>query len=657
MCVLMGGFSPAGPVWAQAPLPPPPPAGDRHQDRAEDARREELQRLSREVRDLGREYLELLNELKEVMKDYNRYLAEAAVKSRSAGRSGQTAASTVTAEQKELQVLMERLAAGAYLKNALQLEGDLSRVRAALDSQREAVRADRRAYALSENLGRSLEAITIQLESELADLPSENDGLPPELYFCFQQASDSGQVDAEKLRQVYVRLLGRDGNVQVAVPDFDFTFDFDPAQLAKLEYLDSLFGDSMCAVIPQVYVASAKPPAPPRTPVVVGDRNIVFTGAGGKTEVVREYGDSLRVASRAPITITNPNGDLRLIGWDRELLLVRGEITLGADSRKAAEALAEEVRLRLERSGSGYEVGYLMPELRDTRQKAANRTLTVMVPQDNPLIVTSPFGSVVLESLENDVMLTTEHADVTGSDIVGRVGLTCQMGSVRLTGVEGHIAITARRTPVELQGCDGEVTIDNEYASVQLAECAGPVDIRNSGQVRISYHQGDISVDNSNGQVEVQHSEGNCRLTSRYQPMQIAYVKGSVTAENSHAPIVISDITGRIEAGNSFAPIQATDFSGPISLTNSNGPITVSVSGPLQGPSAIRSTGGVINLTLEPGIDLLMRATAVDGKIESSYPLSLKQAGTTTVAELALGKARPELTITGTRTRIVVGED
>ncbi len=59
----------------------------------------------------------------------------------------------------------------------------------------------------------------------------------------------------------------------------------------------------------------------------------------------------------------------------------------------------------------------------------------------------------------------------------------------------------------------------------------------------------------------------------------------------------------------------------------------------------------------EPGIDLLMRATAVDGKIESSYPLSLKQAGTTTVAELALGKARPELTITGTRTRIVVGED
>lgn len=660
--VLAGCLFPAGSVAAQAPLPPPSVDERERDESREDKEREELARLSREAKELGREYLELLNELKDVMKDYNRYLAEAAIKRRAEARNqaGETSIDEIAAEQKEFQQLMEKLAAGAYLQNAAQLETDLARTRAELQAQREQLKANRKAYALAANLQRSLEAINIQLESELSGLNFAEEGLPKELAIYFRRASQEGQVDPEKLQQVYIRLFDQGEKFQVTVPDFDFTFDFDVSDLARLEKLDSIFGDSMVFMVPNAHPprsSRAKPPKPPKS-IVVGGRDIVFTGAGGETEVVKGYSDSIRVSSRqALITVTNPNGEMHLTAWDRDMILVRAEIVLGADSKQSAEALAERVKLQLERSGDGYLVGYAMPELTDTREKVANRMLRVMVPQGNPITLTSPFGEVDLRDLQNDLTVTAQHAEVVGREIVGDMMITCEMGAIELADIEGDIKIVARHTPVELSDCEGDIEISNEFAPVELADCEGNATIRNSGGVKVTYHDGDVTVENSNGQVFVEHSEGNYQLTNQHQLMQVAYIEGSVMAANSHAPLMISDITGRIKADNVYAPIEAKYFSGPIDLTNSNGPIIVNLTGKQTGPSVIQATGGLINLTLQPDIDLLVRATAVEGMIESTFPITVRDGGTTKTAELSLGKGTPELTVTGTRTRILLVEE
>ncbi len=646
-CICVGLL--AGSIRAQAPLPPV-------EDQKAEARhkRTEAERLSREARELGREYLELLHELQEVMADYNRYLSKAQV-------------AQTTQQRKELETLMKKLQQGAYLRDMTALETDLAATQEELMAQEAALKAlkgddDRKVYALTRNLQRSLEAINIQLESELGDRFEGEEELRRELRVLFQEAAEGGQTDPEKLREVYIGLIDDSGHLRVVIPEFDFDFSLDLQELEELEQFGDWF-DSSAVVVPSppssVWSTSVTaPPAPGQPPhIVIGGRNIIFTGNTGETQVVKEFSDSLQVGrDRSIITVSNPNGDLRLTGWDRQVILVRSEIGVSASTPAVAERLAEKVRLQLRKEGTGYAVGYTMPSLSDPQQQVSSTFLEVMVPRGNPVNVTSSFGDITVTGLQNSLTVAANHAPLEVADVVGAVAVTAMMAPVEISDVQGAVSVTNRHAPITIIDCGGPLAVTNEYSPIELTACEGDGSVRNTGQITISNHTGDLVVDNSNGPVRIDRSEGNFRVYNSFGLVQVDGIEGSVTLGNSHAPIIISDITGRVRADNASAPLQLSYFTGPIELSNSNGPIMVEFSSDATGASTIKSTGSVVNISLEPEMDLLLRATAVGGDIQSAFPLRVSTSGATKTGELSLGRAKSSLTVTGTGSQILVSE-
>ena len=630
-----------GPILAQAPLPPTDEIKEKQRERTETVRQ-----LSREAKELGREYLEVVAELQEVLADYSRSLQR---------EDGQALAE----QQAKLQAVVAALARGSYLNNFEKLSADLEQVEQALDRRSSEVDS-RQLTNLARNFRRDLRAIKITLESEIIDEYRNQAVAREEMEECLAQAAQNGRINAEKLSQLYVKLIGESGKLNVHMPQVELAFDF---------AFDTLF-DSVWVMHDGdgtgkggVWVSSApKPPSPPSVPslprVVVGDRNIVVTERSGDTKVVREFGDSLRVeGSSETIEITNPNGQFRLIGWDRELVTARAEVAVQSKDAEKASAVAEQIRLEIEREGGVIKVNYVMPRLNDPRIAVSSRQLEVFVPRGNPILATSSFGGIELTDLQNDIVLRSKHSTVLANEIEGRVEIRAYMGNVAVDDVSGTLMVSNHHSPVQITSCEGAITVTNEFDLVSVGYSRGPTKIQNSGEVRVVYHDGEVTVRNRNGQVWVQHSQGGFDIENEFQPVHLEYLEGDIVVTNRYAPIFASDIAGGLRAKNMVAPIKASYFSGPIHFDNDNGPVVVEVTDDLLGSSDISTNSGTVTVTLEPTVNLFLRASTTGGEIQSTFPMTMTSSGGTRTGELSLGNGRNKLTVTGKGTKIFVNEE
>ncbi len=633
----------SGMLTAQTPLPPVEDISQEQQER-----RAADEHLSREARQLGREYLDVLRELHEIIADYSRYLAD-------------TDNEEITQQQRELKALMVHLSSGKYLRDLKTLPKDLASVKTELRQAEKQLRGeDREAYVITVNLRRSLQSLNNVLDSDLMSPNVEKAKMRTEIAECLEQAVKGNRVDVQKLQQVYMQMYSDRENFDVFIPDFDFDFAYrfevDSLGDSKFVYSYTSPDTDSESVGVWVHTLPPRPPAPPR--ITVGNKSVVVTERSGDTRVVREFIDSIGFDSRKKqIVINNPSGDMRLEGWDKNQIMVRAEIGVSADKSDKAAKIADKIQLILQAENNRVVVGYELPSLNDPRVNIRNGTFFVMVPRSNPTSVTSSFGNVVATGLKNDVTMTLHHAPLKAESIAGDLSVTSNMGKVAISDVKGSISVTNRHAPIVVNGSQGLINISNEFERVTLGHNTGTVSIQNSGEVRVEHHTGDVTITNTNGAVWVVHSDGNFRLKNTFQPIHLEYLSGTIEAGNSHAPILASDIQGRFQATNVYAPIRASYFTGPIDFSSNNGQVFVDLNNELNGPSVIQATSSVINLRLEPGLNLLLRASTNGGDIQSTFPLDISSTGTTKSVELALGTAVHNLTVSGTKTKIIVIEE
>jgi len=633
----------AGIAGAQTALPPTEDVDRQHQKKQIE--------LSREARELGQEYLEILQELGDITADYSRYLAE-------------INSPAVADQQRELKLLATHLAKGSYLQSIGQLSKDIESVRKELATGMEALRADnRKAYSITRNLDRNLEALDCMLEATIFERERAQDELTEKLdvYLSLPRDEKFSRLDAEKLRKLAVILHSNDTEFTITIPDYDFDFNFDVADLSELGELylafDSLdFHDHEPLLVSTVEPAPPAPPAPPAG--VTGTRNFYYTGKSGATRVVREFADSIPVPSdKIPIIIRNPIGAVRLHTGDRGLLTARSETQISADQSEKARKVAQQVQFSVTSDGKSIHVDCIIPDLRDPQVSVDNSELDLIIPQGNPIICTMSFGVLTAEHLRNNLSITSKHGEIQLSDIVGDISIVNSMGSVDIEEVKGSLTITNNRSPIMIRDSKGTMTLQNQFELISLEDSRGNVTIQNTGEVLVSGHRGNVVIDNANGLVQVMHSTGDFEVRNSRQPVRVEYVDGKVHLDNDRAPITVSDISGYLKVANQFAPIQASNLSGPVELYNLKGTTFLSVSHDLAEGSTIQSTAGVIRVTLEPSLNLLVRASTTGGKIQGAWPMTIATSGQTRSTELILGKATSTMTITGENASIILDKD
>ena len=613
--------------------------------------------LSREARELGQEYLEILEELGDITADYSRYL-------------GEINSPAVADQQRELKRLAIGLASGTYLQSIAQLSADIESVRNELAVSLEALHTDnRKAYKITRNLDRNLEALDCMLEAAIVEREVARQELAEKLdvYLSRLPEEEHFYLDAEKLRKLAVILHSNDTEFTISIPDYEFDFDFDFDELAELADLDEL-GNLYIAFdsldfhgheLPSAGTVEPVAPAPPAPPAgVTGTRNFYYTGKSGATRVVREFADSISVPSdKLPIIIRNPIGAVRLHTGERGLLTARSETQISADQSDKARKLAQQVQFSITSDGKSINVDCIIPDLRDPQVRVDNGELDIVIPQGNPIICTTSFGVLTADHLRNNLAITSKHGEIQLSDIVGDVSIVNSMGSVDIEELKGSLTITNNRSPITIRDSKATMTLRNQFELISLEDSRGTVTIQNTGQVLISGHRGNAVIDNADGLVQVMHSTGDFEVRNSRQPVRVEYVDGAVTLDNNRAPITVSDISGYLKAANQFAPIQASHLSGPIELYNLKGTTFLSVGRDLTEGSTIQSTAGVIRVTLEPSLNLLVRASTTGGKIQGTWPMTIATTGQVKSTELILGKATSAMTITGENAMIILDKD
>lgn len=103
-------------------------------------------------------------------------------------------------------------------------------------------------------------------------------------------------------------------------------------------------------------------------------------------------------------------------------------------------------------------------------------------------------------------------------------------------------------------------------------------------------------------------------------------ISGAVDAKTTNGRIGLTGIVGSIHAKTTNGKIGLSDVLGPINAKTTNGSIKVAVGGSGEQQHEIRAatTNGGIEVTLPRGLKANLKASTVNGKINTDFPVTVK---------------------------------
>jgi len=360
------------------------------------------------------------------------------------------------------------------------------------------------------------------------------------------------------------------------------------------------------------------------------------------------------ISSSRPVIISNPIGELRITGWDRDLVEARFDVEIIAKSHKQEKKYADQAELKVDSRIDGYYVKVELPSVNKDDTKILRSVLTVSVPSGNKVECTSSYGKVQITSLSDGLELECSYSSVKVQRIEGRVRIENSMGPVTLRDIDGPLVVENSYAPIEATNCSDGLDIRNSYAPVILAGTSGDLNITNTGQTEVVDHEGSIVIYNSYGTVSIRDVVGDLIATNAYQPLVVDIVDGSAELKNSYSLIQVSEVDGPLMAENNYGRISVTAAHGPITLVNEGGEVDAALDDDFDGKSSISTTRGGIELILHGEPDLTVVAESLNGRIISTWPIDVDRRNDISFGELVLGDGSTVIDLSTDQAEIVI---
>jgi hypothetical protein len=257
------------------------------------------------------------------------------------------------------------------------------------------------------------------------------------------------------------------------------------------------------------------------------------------------------------VKVINIAGSVRVVGWDRNEVQVRGTLGEGTE------------RLDFETQGNTTVVEVVWPQERDRRDRRIQGSeLEIQVPAGSMLEVRTVSADIRIEGVRGVLELESVSGDVTTAGEPERV----EAGSI-----SGDVEIAASRGPVYAHTVSGEISIGQAVGSFRISTISGNATVRArqveegefdsvSGSLRfdgdltpqarleLDSHSGTIEITvpaNISARFEVDTFSGSIQndfgqeavRTSRYAPgKELEFTQGS-----GEARIRIQVFSGRVE--------------------------------------------------------------------------------------------------------------
>jgi DUF4097 and DUF4098 domain-containing protein YvlB len=554
--------------------------------------RQMVTQLDYQSQQLADEYLEVLEQLQEVVDDYRLYLEDL-----DAGRRKE--------QEVSITVLSEGLKTRKYASNPEELLNDIEGVITNIKR----IEADQKAKYNTNNP--SSTRVVRNLRKELvtiADLAEDYSDTQVKGVFSGKEM----KAYMEESLKAMAKRLAEAGLKTAQSPDEEEEESESPSP-PHIIYMPP--GSPSVPQPPQK-------PAQPKAPYVYVVPGSVPPGwddiETSETGYVRTFEDTINVSARDRIFVSNPTGGLKISGdADGDMVVARLGVEVAAKSREKEKQFIAGTSLKVKRTAGGYEIAAVYPSIADAETRVLRSILAVSIPGSNPVTCSNSFGEVHLGDLTGGVTLTSSYSRIVVADVEGEVSVEGSMGEMSIEGVTGPVKATNSYSPIQISECRGQISAIGSHAPIELTDNDGPATINNSGAVVVQNHRGTVTVDNSYGSVDLEGIEGDIRVTNAYQTISVSDVTGAAEVSNAYSPIDVSSVTGRLLARNTQSNITAKYVGGPIEITCDHGDIYVLLDDEFSGNSTVTATGGSIDLAVDGEPNIIVTARTSRGVISS----------------------------------------
>jgi DUF4097 and DUF4098 domain-containing protein YvlB len=252
----------------------------------------------------------------------------------------------------------------------------------------------------------------------------------------------------------------------------------------------------------------------------------------------------LPVPSGAAVLIHNANGRSEIIGEERENIEVRAQKLTRAESKAAAEGMIDQMELHTQWSGDHVELDVEIPK-KWNRHGSVN--LSIHIPMNMRVEVTSSNGRVSLEGIRGTVRARSSNGSVSVRDVIGDVQIVTANAKVRCSCTCGRLIARSSNGKIELGDHSGSVDASTSNGMIR----ASLKEISREG-VRLATSNGRIVLElpeDASGDVDIRVDNGVIRNSRA--------LSGESTTSGGH-------VRGRLGGGGP-----------PIKLRTSNGTVSI----------------------------------------------------------------------------------
>ena len=167
------------------------------------------------------------------------------------------------------------------------------------------------------------------------------------------------------------------------------------------------------------------------------------------------------------------------------------------------------------------------------------------------------------------------------------------------------------------------LSIDTSGGGITISGTRGAAKLDTSGgAIKVDDLVGDLEADTSGGGIDLSNIRGKVRASTSGGGVDATAIDGPIHAESSGGSIELERVTGDIDADTSGGGIRIVDAGGRVQADTSGGGIEASfVKGNSLG-GTLSSSGGGIDVTLDPDADLNIEASG--NAVRTDLPLRVK---------------------------------
>lgn len=180
-----------------------------------------------------------------------------------------------------------------------------------------------------------------------------------------------------------------------------------------------------------------------------------------------------------------------------------------------------------------------------------------------------------------------------------------------------EIAVSVPRTTA--------ASVHTSGGRIEASGLAGDADLSSSGGSVVAHELvGKLAAHSSGGRIEVRDVHGDIHLSSSGGGVRASGVQGEVEAWSSGGSVRLDQVAGSVRARSSGGGVTIRGAGGRVEASSSGGPVAVSFAAGNARGGNIDSSGGGVEVVVDPTVGLDVDAASSAGSVSCDLPVTVQ---------------------------------